>query len=293
MAILVDTETRVICQGLTGKQATFHLGQAIADKTRLVAGITPSKGGSTHLGVPVFNTVAEAVAEFKPDASVVFVPPANAADAIVEAIDALVPLIVVITERIPVHDMVRVKERLVNSSSKLVGPNTIGLITPNGCQLGIMPPGLFQRGCIGIISRSGTLTYEVVAQTTEQNLGQSTCIGIGGDMVRGLDFVDCLSYFKDDPETHGVVMIGEAGGNAEEKAAEYLKSSSFGKPVLAYIAGQYAPPGRRMGHAGAIVQHGAGMALGKINRLRAAGVHIADSPIDIGAKIAAQISRTG
>ncbi len=291
MAILVDTDTRVICQGLTGTQATFHLGQAIADKTRLVAGVTPGRGGETHLGVPVFNTVADAVMEFKPDASVVFVPPANAADAIIEAIDAQIPLIVVITERIPVHDMVRVKEKLVAGTSQLIGPNSIGLITPSGCQLGIMPPGIFQRGCIGIISRSGTLTYEVVAQTTEQNLGQSTCIGIGGDMIRGLDFVDCLGLFRDDPETRGVVIIGEAGGNAEELAADYLKATNFGKPVLAYIAGQYAPPGRRMGHAGAIVQHGAGMALAKINRLRSAGVHIADSPVDIGAGIADKLAR--
>ena len=291
MAILIDSDTRVICQGLTGKQASLHLAQAIADNTRLVAGVTPGRGGSEHLGVPVFNTVAEATAEFQADASLVFVPPASAADAIIEAIDASVPLIVAITVRIPVHDMVRVKEKLADSASKLIGPNSIGVITPAGCQLGIMPPGLFHRGCVGVMSRSGPLTYEVVAQITEQNLGQSTCIGIGGDMIRGLNFVDCLRHFKDDPETQGVVIIGEAGGCAEEDAADYLKSVSYGKPVVAYIAGQYAPPGRRMGHASAIVQNGAGMALTKINRLRGAGVHIAGSPVDIGSRIAEQIAR--
>lgn len=291
MSILVNKDTRVLCQGLTGKQGSFHMQNALADGTQLVAGVTPGKGGSEHLGVPLFNTVSEACLAVQPDATIVFVPRVNAAAAIIEAIDCGISLIVCITERIPMLDMVRVKHRLANSQSSLIGPNCIGIITPEECRMGIMPSEIFRRGKVGIISRSGTLTYEAIAQTTEQQLGQSSCIGIGGDLLRGLDFVDCLKLFNDDEETEAIVMLGEVGGSAEEEAADYIKSSRYAKPVVAYIAGQFAPPGRRMGHAGAIVQYGSGTARAKINKLRSAGVHIAESPVAIGSTVARVVGR--
>ncbi len=290
MAILVGKNTRVLCQGLTGKQGSFHMQNAVADGTQLVAGVTPGKGGSEHLGVPLFNTVEDACVAVQPDATIVFVPPVNAAAAIIEAIDCGIALIVCITERIPMHDMVQVKHRLANSQSSLIGPNCIGIITPEECCMGIMPSEIFKRGKVGIISRSGTLTYEAIAQTTEQGLGQSSCIGIGGDLLRGLDFVDCLKLFEDDTETEVVVMLGEVGGSAEEEAADYMKTTRYSKPVVAYIAGQFAPPGRRMGHAGAIVQDGSGTARAKINKLRSVGVHIAESPVAIGSTVARVVS---
>jgi succinyl-CoA synthetase alpha subunit len=290
MSILVDKDTRVICQGLTGRQGTFYAERAIAANTRMVGGVRPGKGGSKHLGLPVFDTVAEAMKATGADATVIFVPPESASAAIEEAIQAGIGLIVCVTERIPVLDIVRIKAMLEGSASRLVGPNCPGIVTPDGCRIGIMPAGIFLRGRIGIVSRSGTLTYEAVEQTTRIGLGQSTCIGIGADPVQGTTFSDCLEMFFDDPETEGIVLIGEIGGSAEEDAARYLAARRGDKPVVAYVAGQFAPVGRRMGHAGAIIQHGKGTAAEKIGALAAAGVRIVDSPADIGASIAGALT---
>ncbi len=291
MSVLVDRNTKVICQGFTGHHGTFHSEQALKYGTKLVGGVTPNKGGEKHLGLPVFNTMEEATKATEANATMIYVPAKFAASAIIEAIESKIELIVCITEGIPTLDMVRVKKAIENSKSRLIGPNCPGIITPDECKIGIMPGSIHKKGSVGVVSRSGTLTYEVVAQTTEIGLGQSTCIGIGGDPINGTSFTDCLELFLKDPETESILIIGEIGGNAEEEAAEFIKSSKTKKPIVGFVAGLTALPGRRMGHAGAIISGGKGNAGDKIEKMKSCGITISNSPALIGKTLQAKLER--
>jgi succinyl-CoA synthetase alpha subunit len=291
MSILVDKNTKLICQGFTGRHGTFHSEQAIAYGTNLVGGVTPNKGGQIHLGKPVFNTVKEAIEKTKANATMIYVPAKFAASAIIEAIENEIPLIVCITEGIPILDMIKVKAKLAKSKSRLIGPNCPGIITPDECKIGIMPGNIHKRGSCGIVSRSGTLTYEVVAQTSENGIGQSTVIGIGGDPINGMSFIDCLELFLKDKETQSILMIGEIGGSSEEEAAEFIKSSQVKKPIVGFIAGKTAPVGKRMGHAGAIISGGKGSAEDKIEKMKSCGILVAKSPAEIGKTLHDKLAR--